>query len=1833
MYIDKYWKNYIGGTDDSLNLVEFLVDQNKEEITLSEIFSKIGLDSQNWDFHQTVEYLEYTHSNGVEIDFHFAIDIITDLVAILLECYVNGFVNLNDLDNYHTPLRRIRIVATSEENSALNNALKEFVSDPLSYDLHEFVEDEDMYAMAKDVEEIRKELYESGGRNKNFNIKRDDMKELLVDWKEANGCLASNRVMVEGCKVGYFYREKPDGDWDSGWRFTAGDESDDYMNDPNNAGIYSLNSVCNNDIDIMPLLSTPYPCAFERDNNGEFYQIEDEKLENYEEEINMDILAQCQKWNEEGKYYKIIETLEAISDRIPEMDSELARAYNNLADPHKPTCNEILKKAINLLKPHEEYFKDDHCWNFRMGYAYLFLNQEARALYYFEKALEARPNDEDTEEFISWCKERIDYPLFYASFKDRTKKAWEEFIKQEKELRKIIDEDKNNEHGNELIKKCTEILNIAFYDISFELGYNGNKYELILTPEGDKVKFFELVYFAKHAPKEIENDWNIIVGRQPITNMSLRVDDFDINADDVLVWVKQNEGGVDLSVYCEKTQKLLKEEENRVWWLLTTMTDLVLGEIIHMRYIDSFDIIDSIKDDNWITLTKLPLKLEEMGFTLGNDPEALIELYTGYEMKPVEDEDADLRLDTIFGSTCCAAIINEYLSNEEDSMDNLQADGSVAGFFYYPLGGFSGENFTQKIFDFRDKFEEYLLKTCGEDCIVLIGGASGTRFGYVDFIAWDIQSVLKIAKEFFDGTDDVEWANFHVFRRNAGSVCLKYTKDKNDNNEHTDELDEMLTGMDYIHYDQQNCEEFYNQLEKWNDNDEYTRCIQALNTIPEDLRDYRSTYALARALENYAIIGDHKEGTPRYMGDKALNKAIEALESVREEGKDKAEWNMRMAYAYQYLYKQEEKAIEYAKRWASLDPKDEDASLVIQECEKEIEIRNKSTKKNKKEKRILSDIPFEGFDLDNFWDDSDCALKEYVSNPPTDKLIAEVEEKLGYKLPKSYIWLMKQHNGGIPKNTCFPTDEPTSWAEDHVAITGIMGIGKDKDCSICGGLGSQFMIDEWGYPDIGVAICDCPSAGHDMIFLDYRECGPEGEPKVVHIDQECDYKITHLADSFEEFICGLVSDEEFELYDDIESGDESKDIKDDETKKGMFTGFVLLSKGKWDKAKFINDLKEKWDIYAYEDEGENNEDTLVFEVDGMMAMLGFMPYPVPDREAEINAENNYMWKDAVNAAKEHCAHIIVAIVGQEDDVYKKGKLFTKIISACCRQPYVSGIYTSGVVFEPSYYENCADIMKEDYLPIYNWIWFGLYQNEKGMNAYTYGMDIFGKDEMEVLDVDAEPKEVYDFLTSLVSYVLEYDAVLQDGETIGFSEDDKHTITRSKGVSLEGMTLKISYDSQEIEEHNFEDYSEEIENIVMDYGEYHTETILEKELSVEEVNVYNHMAIYLRWCMEHDLMSDDFLKEYKGLVESVKKDPTSEDLRHFIWDTLDGYLNTSLFNKTGKMFANYYYGNFNHPYYPSDIDAYAIKKIGIDRNHSDEIQDEAYLFIPYDETFYQDMSKIIERRFVNWQGQEFDPDTMEPSELAEAMMKYLDCECIYFPSMKDDDPITSAYDYAKRDGAYEGYIPVLINVDEILWECLIMNSDPDSDGEDGYEFNLDNVTNYRKQILSSVLKDGKEIIENYLSDRKSEAEDDEMDWDEEIIGTMSGGYDNCRFSSYWNSETTMTYPVILAKIPVKNPWEIFAYLPFGGWNECPNTLELMAVSKYWFEKYDAIPSVITHDELEFLLPKPIDKEKAMEVATEQYGFCPDVIDQQEDDPTIGNLADVLWQSTVWYFWWD
>lgn len=163
----------------------------------------------------------------------------------------------------------------------------------------------------------------------------------------------------------------------------------------------------------------------------------------------------------------------------------------------------------------------------------------------------------------------------------------------------------------------------------------------------------------------------------------------------------------------------------------------------------------------------------------------------------------------------------------------------------------------------------------------------------------------------------------------------------------------------------------------------------------------------------------------------------------------------------------------------------------------------------------------------HFWDGWDYFTSP---EPMTENLVRRAEELLGYKLPLSYVELLYTKNGGTPINTCFPTNSPpTSWAEDHVAISGIRGIGGKWGID-SEDLGSLHMIEDWGYPRIGIVVCECPSAGHDAVMLDYRKSGPLGEPEVVHVDVEVSDEpvITFLAKDFASFLSGLVSEERYD---------------------------------------------------------------------------------------------------------------------------------------------------------------------------------------------------------------------------------------------------------------------------------------------------------------------------------------------------------------------------------------------------------------------------------------------------------------------------------------------------------------------------------------------------------------------------------------------------------------------------------------------------------------------------------------------------------------------------------
>lgn len=248
---------------------------------------------------------------------------------------------------------------------------------------------------------------------------------------------------------------------------------------------------------------------------------------------------------------------------------------------------------------------------------------------------------------------------------------------------------------------------------------------------------------------------------------------------------------------------------------------------------------------------------------------------------------------------------------------------------------------------------------------------------------------------------------------------------------------------------------------------------------------------------------------------------------------------------------------------------------------------------------------------------------------------------------------------------------------------------------------------------------------------------------------------------------------------------------------------------------------------------------------------------------------------------------------------------------------------------------------------------------------------------------------------------------------------------------------------------------------------------------------------------------------------------------------------------------------------------------------------------------------------------------KPSENARRIIEFLGCECEYIPAGKSPQHIQNEYENLLAAVKREKYYPVIICVDDVLAETLGMFTDELEPGE--------TMGDRRRKIIGEASGSAEKWFSDRLAALRSNY--DENEWNSQVIGDIDpdDSGKNSRFSGFTDYSTGKAREVILARIPVENPWEIFAWLPFGGWNECPAPEEMVLIGRYWYDRYKAIPAVISHDVLEFAAMPVKDESAALGLALEQFAFCEDIVYQGTE--SVGKLAGMLMQSSVWYFWWD
>ncbi|CAM5313210.1 SMI1/KNR4 family protein [Streptomyces canus] len=159
--------------------------------------------------------------------------------------------------------------------------------------------------------------------------------------------------------------------------------------------------------------------------------------------------------------------------------------------------------------------------------------------------------------------------------------------------------------------------------------------------------------------------------------------------------------------------------------------------------------------------------------------------------------------------------------------------------------------------------------------------------------------------------------------------------------------------------------------------------------------------------------------------------------------------------------------------------------------------------------------------LATFWADG-----EYGVQPPlTDEMVREAQRVLGVTLPSALLDLLRVQNGGVvaADHDAFPTSRPTSWSQDHVPFDALMGIGRLERLTSL--LDSPYLVEEWG---LSSPIVLLSGDGHCWIGLDYRGCGPDGDPSVTWFDIELDTELT-LASDFRTFVENLTAASGFDL--------------------------------------------------------------------------------------------------------------------------------------------------------------------------------------------------------------------------------------------------------------------------------------------------------------------------------------------------------------------------------------------------------------------------------------------------------------------------------------------------------------------------------------------------------------------------------------------------------------------------------------------------------------------------------------------------------------------------------
>ncbi|MFN0014253.1 MAG: DUF4261 domain-containing protein [Saprospiraceae bacterium] len=242
------------------------------------------------------------------------------------------------------------------------------------------------------------------------------------------------------------------------------------------------------------------------------------------------------------------------------------------------------------------------------------------------------------------------------------------------------------------------------------------------------------------------------------------------------------------------------------------------------------------------------------------------------------------------------------------------------------------------------------------------------------------------------------------------------------------------------------------------------------------------------------------------------------------------------------------------------------------------------------------------------------------------------------------------------------------------------------------------------------------------------------------------------------------------------------------------SGIVLLNEKKAvDFSGLTSAIKKDWGVRL--DSSNVSGKNLTLYTTGATIMLAYTDYPAAPAEIRSAAEGAWMWLAAKSEAPKHLAQVVVTVVGAPNKALQLYKLYTRVVAAVLDNTRSCAIYLPGqyLLQSKAFFLQAARNLDQNTLPIYCWVYFGMFQDGGQACAYTYGLPEFGMTDLEIVKSNHTLQEAHAVLYDAAKDALQNNRVLQDGSVLETLEGKKYTLSMSVSPYLQGrQTLKMAY---------------------------------------------------------------------------------------------------------------------------------------------------------------------------------------------------------------------------------------------------------------------------------------------------------------------------------------------------------------------------------------------------------------------------------------------------------